>query len=157
MTIWTDQNAPQPAKPYITIAMLPFVKIGHDYIGRPDGSGDNKITGNREFTLSMTHDGTTPYQALTAFENIRMALNKDSVLQTLRDGGIVFVDSFPIQNLNFLQDTEYQERRGMDLLFRIAQESTDEPGYIAIVKDMEATYEQNEQTVLSDTFTIDAT
>jgi len=155
-TIWADQDFPQPDKTYIVLRMESFVPVGSDYQGRPDDDGDNRITGNREFTLNVQVLSANLFDdAFEALETLRMALNTNTYLDPLRVAGIAFVDSFPIQNLTGIQDTKFLPRGSMDLLFRTTRESQPGTGFIGIVKDMEGKYYKDDVLVKTEEITID--
>ena len=51
-TIWSDQNAPQPDKPYLTLRIQGISSIGHDSLQAPEDTGaTGGVIGDREFVL----------------------------------------------------------------------------------------------------------
>lgn len=143
-------NAPRPANPYITLNIDSLVRVGDDYIPKPDTDGDSTIVGDREFTLQVQSYGEN---CLTILEKIRSSLQKPSILDTLRDENIVFVNSLDITNITALLDTEWEQRGAMDLLFRIANTDEDNLGVIETV-ELDEEYSDGNTVVYSDTVTI---
>lgn len=143
-------NAPRPENPYITLNLDSLVRIGDDYIPRPDTDGESTMIGDREFTLQIQCYGNN---CLTTLEKIRSSLQKPSVLDTLRDDNIVFVNSLNITNITALLDTEWEQRGAMDLLFRIANTDEENLGVIETV-EIEEEFSNGNAVVYSDTVTI---
>jgi len=150
--VWADQNAPQLTKPYISMRIASVDSIGWDYNSTPNKTTlKSTLTGNREFILYLQAYGTN---AMGVLENVRTALQKTDVLDTLRAGGIVFVDDFPIQNLSDVQDTQFLERAAMDILFRIASIVTPDNKVIEKMEDVNAKYYKDQTKVLEEEFSI---
>jgi len=129
--IFYNQNAPRPSLPYITLYLQSLLAIGEDYTTTPDVIGGVDLIGDREFTLQVQSYGGDP---MTLLENMRTSLQKQTVLDTLREDGIVFVNHFPINDITALLDTEFETRASMDILFRIAQFDEDISGLIETVE-----------------------
>jgi len=147
-----NENSPRPALPYVTLYLQSLVQIGDDYVPRPDGMGALTIVGDREFTLQVQAYGGDP---ITLLENMRSSLQKETVLATLREDNIVFVQHNPITDITLLLDTEFEARASMDILFRIAQTDTDNHGLILTV-EIEENFSDGQSTVYSETVTITA-
>ena len=150
--IWYRPNAPRPDLPYVTLSMLSFSQVGWDYIPRPDTNGDAELTGDREFTLQMQAFGDNAFGIL---EDIRTSLQKPSVLDTLRDDGIVFVNQNEITNVTALLDTEWEPRASMDIQFRVAQTAEDDLGKIETV-ELQEILNDGQSDIYDETVTITA-
>jgi len=150
--IFANENSPRPALPYVTLYLTSLVQIGEDWTPKPDNAGGAEMVGDREFTLQIQCYGGDP---ITILENVRSSLQKQSVLDTLRANGIVFVNHFPISDVTQLLDTEYEARGTMDVLFRIAQLNTDDLGKIETVEVQEILSDGNAE-VWNETVTITA-
>lgn len=150
--IFYNENSPRPALPYVTLYLQSLVQIGDDYVPRPDGLGDLTIVGDREFTLQIQSYGGDP---ITLLENMRSSLQKETVLATLREDNIVFVQHNPINDITALLDTEFEPRASMDILFRIAQTDTDNHGLITTV-EIDENFSDGQSVVYSETVTITA-
>jgi len=135
-TVWAFQNMPQQDDPranaYCELSIGNLARIGVDFQDRPDPTTlQNKITGNREFVLTVNVRGPN---ALGIAEDIRTALQKFDVLETLRAAGIVYVNDMPIQNLTGLEATEFVPRHMLEIVFRIASVPTAAAGAIEHVE-----------------------
>jgi len=126
--IWENQNAPKPDLPYITLFMTSIQRVGDDYQATSaNGSGVIEITGNRDFTLQVQALGEG---AIVALESLSSSLQMPTVLETLRNSCIVFVQNItPIQDISGLWDSQFIPRGMIDFQFRTASETTDTPGY----------------------------
>ena len=152
---WQYQNHPHPGKPYFSLLMNSFGKIGADVFTVPDGSGDSDMVGNRQFTLMISGFGSgiveATYKLQTQFEN-------PVVHQLLRDGGIIPYDiDGTVQNISGLDESENEERSSYDVLFRTDSVITGIPlGYIQIV-NAQGTYKQSGKGDKVKTFSVDST
>jgi len=150
--IWLYPNAPRPNNngvpvDYVSLLMSSFVQIGRDWNASPsDNTGLTNFVGDREFTLQVQAYGNTPMQIL---ENLRTSLQKQSVLSSLQAQGVVYVNWFPILDITDLVDSRYEQRCTMDLLFRLAQQYSDNLGVISTV-EIEEIYKDPAGTVVSD-------
>jgi hypothetical protein len=135
--MWAEENAPAPDVKHVILRITGLPKVGQDESNFRDQSGILTITGNREFTLEVQTYGAGAQAQATAIDS---AVEKPSVLQGLRDDGIAYVDSAPVQNLTYLVETRYRERAQVDMRFRIAESQTDDVGYFDHVEG-EGTYE----------------
>lgn len=145
-------NAPRPTLDYVSLFISSVTQIGWDYVPRPvDEAGTVEQVGDREFTFIVQGYGGDP---LTVLENLRTSLQKQTVLDTLRASGIVFVNWFPINDITDLVDSRFEQRATMDILFRIAQEYFDTLGSIAQVEAEEIILNIDGSIVLDDTVLI---
>lgn len=130
--IYLFSNAPRPTVDYITLYISGVTQIGWDYVQGPlTDAGISQQVGDREFTVQVQGYGGDPISVL---QNLRTSLQKDTVLNTLRANGIVFVNWFPINDVTFLVDSRYEQRASMDILFRIADIYDDGSGVIDTVE-----------------------
>lgn len=153
--IYLYPNSPRPTVDYLSLYISSVTQIGWDYTQDPlDDSGIAQMVGDREFTLQCQAYGGDP---LTVMENLRTSLQKQTVLDTLRLVGIVFVNWFPINDVTELVDSRFEQRASMDILFRIANVYTDNLGVIDTVV-LEEIFKNPSGTVIYDeTFTIPPT
>lgn len=153
--IYYYPNAPRPTVDYVTLLISNFSQIAFDYQTPPtDNAGDVNLVGDREFTLTIESYGNQPMQVL---ENLRTSLQKQTVLDSLRANGIVYVQWFPIVDITDLINSRFEQRSTMDLLFRIAQQYTDTIGTIAQVQANEIVYNVDGTEVLNQTVLIPPT
>lgn len=152
--VHAEQNAPAPDTPYLTMRTTNIPKVGQDDRTSPNDSGIANITGNRELTLEVQGYGAGAIQELI---NLASSLEKQSVRASLRANNIAFVRTEPIQNLTYLVETHMVERGILEVVFRVAEEQTDDVG---IIKKVTGDYTYKDpagETVLQDTYTVDGT
>lgn len=145
-------NAPRPTVDYVSLLISSVMQVGWDYVPQPtDTAGDVEQVGDREFIVTANAYGG---DVLTVLENLRTSLQKQTVLDTLRANGIVFVDWFPINDITDLIDSRFEQRATMDIRFRIAQEYTDVLGTIAQIEAEEVILNVDGTIVLDQTVLI---
>jgi hypothetical protein len=150
--IYLYNNAPRPTVDYITLYIATVTQIGWDWVQGPTSdSGISNQVGDREFTVQIQAYGNDP---LTVLNNLRTSLQKQSVLDTLRANGIVLANWFPINDVTELVDTRFEQRGSMDVLFRIADQYTDDPGVIDTVEVEETIKNPAGTVVYNETITI---
>ena len=149
--IFLNENAPRPAQPYVTLFLSSMNQIGEDYTPEADINGLVDMVGDREFTLQIqTYGG----DCITRLENLRSSLQMQTVLDTLRTNGIVFVNHFPINDTTELLDSRFETRAAMDVLFRIGQDYQDNLGLIETVEVEEVYQDASGNVVYDHTTTI---
>lgn len=145
--IYLYPNAPRPTVDYISLLLSSFNQIGWDYTQDPlDDSGVAELVGDREFILQVQGYGGDPMSLL---EGLRTSLQKQTVLDSLRANGIVFVSWFPISDITALIDSRFEKRASMDVKFRLAQVYSDDLGVINTV-ELEEIFENAQGNVLID-------
>lgn len=145
-------NAPRPTVDYVSLLISSVTQIGWDYVPEPeDDSGVVEQVGDREFVLTAQAYGG---DVLTVIENLRTSLQKQTVLDTLRSSGIVFVNWFPINDITDLVDSRFEQRATMDIQFRIAQEYFDNLGAIDQAEVEEVILNVDGSTVYDETVLI---
>lgn len=142
-----NQNAPRPAYPYVTAQLGGLVSVGTGGVRTStdlDQEGaevELRVRGERQLTVSVNvyaqQRPGKPYDptqgALSIAERIRASLGLPSVLAALREAGLSFIDSTPAQDLTWLQDANFVERRQMDIRFGLASVVSERVGFIATV------------------------
>lgn len=140
-------NAPRPTVDYISLYLSTFDQIGWDWTQNPvDNTGISEMVGDREFNLQVQGYGGDPISML---EILRTSLQKESVLDTLRTAGIVFVSWNKITDITALVDSRFEHRAMMDIRFRIAQIYSDDLGVINNV-EVEEIIENSIGTIVFD-------
>jgi hypothetical protein len=154
--IYLNSNAPRPTVDYITLYIASVMQIGWDYTQDPTSdAGVANMIGDREFIFQVTAYGGDPISVLN---NLRTSLQKETVLDSLRANGIVFVSWYDINDITQVIDSRYEQRAIMDIKFRIADIYTDTLGVIDTVHDVVGTYlSPTGATVQTDTFSIPPT
>lgn len=149
--IFLNENAPRPTTDYLTLNISSLVQIGEDYTTQPDNdNGIIEMVGNREFTLQIQSYGGFPLDYL---EKLRFSLQKQTVLDSLRSNGLIFVNHFQITDITQIIDTGFEQRGSMDVLFRIAQTYEDELGSIHTV-NIEEELSDDDSIVFDGSFTV---
>jgi len=150
--VYLFPNAPRPTVDYVSLYISTITQIGWDWTQDPlDDFGISKMVGDREFTLQVQAYGGDP---MTVLQNLRTSLQKQTVLDSLRVNGIVFVNWFAINDVTELVDSRFEQRASMDVLFRIADISTDDLGVIDRIVLQEVVKDPTGTTVYDETFTI---
>lgn len=149
--IWEDQNAPRPSVPYIAGKISIVRSIGQDYIGAPNASGINQITGNRELMLLLQSFGEG---ALTLLNSLRNASLRDSSQRSLADIGLIVIDDSGLTDISVLMDARIEPRASLDWRIRTTQIITDAPGYIKTVEVAETIFGPDLLTITLDAITI---
>jgi hypothetical protein len=150
--IYLYANAPRPTVDYVSLYISTITQIGWDWTQDPlDDTGVTQMVGDREFILQVQAYGGDP---MTVMQNLRTSLQKQTVLDSLRVNGIVFVNWNPINDITELVDSRFEQRASMDVLFRIADVSTDNLGVIDTVVLEEVFQNAAGDIVYDETFTI---
>lgn len=151
--IYLYNNSPRPTVDYVTLYITSVVQIGRDYTQGPlvNTIGTSAMVGDREFTLQVQAYGGDP---LTILENLRTSLQKQSVLDSLRSNGIVYVNWLSINDTTELVDSRFEQRGSMDLLFRVAQIYTDDLGNIDTVEVEEIVKDQIGTIIIDEIITV---
>jgi hypothetical protein len=149
--IWEDQNAPRPSVPYIAGKISIVRSIGQDYIGAPNASGINQITGNRELMLLLQSFGEG---ALALLNSLKNASLRDSSRRSFADIGLIVIDDSGLTDISALTDSRIEPRAALDWRIRTTQIITDAPGYIGSVAIEETIFGPDLLTITVDTITI---
>lgn len=153
--IYLYQNSPRPTVDYITLYIATVDQIGWDWTQGPlSNDGISQMVGDREFRLQIQGYGGDP---VTVLQNLRTSLQKQTVLDTLREDGIVFVNWYSINDITELVDSRYEQRATMDILFRIADIYSDGLGVIDTVELQEVLENASGDIVYDETITIPPT
>lgn len=123
-TIWMNDNGPKPNLPFIALRRSTLVSVGQGYLSEPDNNGLSKISGDRNMTVNIQAYGSNAIGRLDELYNIRLDNNSQELLYL---GGLALIDLLAITDLTGLNDTEFEERAQMDLLFRLVSQRTNVP------------------------------
>lgn len=150
--IYYQPNAPRPKIPYVSLYLTSIVAVNQDFTSsHADLSGDVYMKGDRNFTLQIQAYGNDP---LTVLENMRISLQKQSILDTLRANGIAFYQSLTISDISSLVDSQFEKRAQMDVLFGIGQTYSDQTGYFEDIEIDETFMDAETAIVYSELITI---
>jgi hypothetical protein len=131
--IFSDQDAQQPDRPYVTIKLLPVVKLGVlDEERSPNEFGIAKIVGHREVTASIQSYGPGAMQLAYGLQD---SLQKRTILDEIFfTNGMAVVNDATITNLSEDLETEIEERALLEVMFRYPTEQNDDVGVIESVE-----------------------
>ncbi len=146
--IEANQNAPRPARPYISVLVTTTTQKEHSNESHPGDTGMASIENELSCMVSVQCIGEN---AKTIMGNLRQTLEKPTVLQSLRAAGLPFIRVLSgVNDLTEQTGTQYEERAGVDIEFRAAAVVIDEVGVIESVEGA-ATHERpgGESTTLN--------
>ena len=151
-TIWTNPNAPRPAKPYCTLQVLNVQRIGRAYTGPVDAEGKATISMDREVVVSITsyaHTEADPREALQTMEALRDSLEKHSVRDYLASEGWGLRAVELLTDAPQLLDTTWEPRAVFDVRFGTQKQIIDDLGIIetAEVQGTVSGYDAGTQTL----------
>lgn len=126
-TIFANQNGNVPPLPFCTLFVQPVAFIGQDE-SSVDIGGVSTYTGQREISVSVQYFGANAMQNAI---DLAESLEADAARALLAVDGLVFVDrNSGVNDLSEVLDTGFEERAGIDLMFRIASVRTENTGLI---------------------------
>lgn len=150
--IWAEDNGVKPDLPYITLRRSTLTGIGHEFISSPDDNGKAKISGDRDMVLNFQCFGSNAFGRLEDLWSVRLIPASQEMLIA---SGLSLIDKYVLTNLTGLNDTEFEERAQMDLLFRFASQRTNVDVGLIEESNIEGTYKDEKQdTVLTQTFNV---
>lgn len=128
-----NQTAPRPAYPYATVKIDGPVPVGVDEVRTEPAGDDVDLTtrGERTVTVQVNvyaqqRGGAYDYtqSALALASKAQSSLYLGEHLATLREAGLALRELGAIQDLTFLQDTAFVERRQFDVRLGLASVTT---------------------------------
>lgn len=133
--IWRNQSEPLPPRPCVTMKITDGPKrTGYgDHVIFSGAGTKFYVGGQRTMTVSFQVFGNTKVLRPMAYQlavDINSSLSLPTVLDLLRSGGIGVLQQGDPTNLTALEETEYEERAGFDVLFSLAQNILDDPSAI---------------------------
>ena len=138
VTIWAHANAERPPRPYVTINQLSRTKVGRANVGRPDGTGEVAVTGNRELSFSIqvieSSEQPDPRAAFEVAEALADSLDLPSVRADLSKQGWAFVRIESLNDVPQVVGTKWEPRATLDVVFRTAVEQSDNVGVVENVE-----------------------
>lgn len=135
--VWRDGSKTLPPRPMISLKIID----GPKSVGR-NGSIFNAP--NKRFTIGVQQVLTLSVQAFGSsavsrpqapqlIQDLHSSLLKDSVRDQLRLAGIAIQDVGEPRNLSALEETEYEDRGGFEVIMGVAQNVVDDPSTIETV------------------------
>ncbi len=119
--IASNQNLPKPAKPYIEVNFLDYLKKGAFDVRRNNIDGTVEILGIRQIPISIHGWGQGSIRALQA---VMDSLHYENVCQAFWDENISFADrGAGVRNLTREIDNKFVEHGQLDIRLEVAIES----------------------------------
>ena len=115
--IWSNDNGPKPDLPYVALRRQVLNPIGGDYLSKPDSNGEAKISGNRDLIIYFQAYGTNAMGVLENLWTVRLIPASQEQLATK---GISLINKLALNNITGLNETKFEERAQMDLVFLFA-------------------------------------
>jgi len=112
--IWDNENGPRPNKAYISLRITTISKVGQSNYQPPDNNGDRLIVYNEDFTLSIFSYGKSTDDNLQILKD---SLQKELVIQYMRDNGIAIRNENDITDISTLIDSTREERFLYEVFF----------------------------------------
>lgn len=144
--LWTGQDAPAPALPYVTLAMLVIADVGSaDGEQRIDGEPPAPqpgaevaigYCGHKRITLSVNVYASpldVNADARAYMDKARASLALATYADALRAAGIALVSIGAAQSLDELQNAGFVSRAQCDFMFSIASNLEERVPYIATI------------------------
>lgn len=130
--VFANQNAPRPARPFITLFVNTFADGEHSSVGAPDDYGIAEIVSDRMVMVDIQAYGTN---AQDIIDNLRLSFEKVRVQEELRRDKIPFIRvSSGFDDTSEVVGSEYEPRAQMDVEFRCAAIIEDDVGLIENVE-----------------------
>lgn len=132
VVIWSDLNRPRPALPYSVMKISSLRDVNYDHYSDADIFGVQKVTGDRELTLSIQNFGKSDRVTFLAGVVGRLKLNTN--IDKFMFKKIAPFDVSAINDISSLvDDTNIEKRANVDIFIRIKSNITDTVGIIDTV------------------------
>lgn len=126
--VYGRQNAPRPARPYITIIVNTVNDSENSSVGDPDDEGIAEIVSDRRVNASISAYGSG---SINIINNLRLSLEKVRVQESLRGAKLSFIRvAGGFDDTSEVVGSEMEERGQMDVEFRCAGIVEDNLGLI---------------------------
>lgn len=131
-------NAPRPKPPFATMRQLgTLTRLGaYDEERLTTTAGQVKRIGQRRLTVDVNIHGTG---AITRAQAAQDATERYDVREALDAAGLTVIDRGQLTNLTGILSTQFEERAQFEVIFGLAVETTETPGWIETV-EYDATY-----------------
>lgn len=129
-----QSNAPKPLqRPYITLKILGPRQVGQHVQSAPDITGNSYIKVQYELSALVQAYGSGAIEALSKLD---FSFNKQSIRDLLHAVGITWHNSSGIRDVTHFLDTKWEPVGTLTLGFYVADEETDEVGFIEHLNDV---------------------
>ncbi len=154
-SMYAWQDSPIINKPFFSLDIRSFGKVGRDCFTAPNASGLATMIGNREFTLMIQGKGVNTFEKTT---QLQTAFEKPDIHDLFRAGGIFpFNIDEPVLNISGLDQSQPEERSSWDIFMRTDSVITDVPIGLILKINAEATFSQPGKADIERTLNIDTT
>lgn len=126
---WEDEPIKVMQKPYGVLSLGQSMSIGRDYSRYTFRDSDTSvdIVGHRELTISCqiySRQASGDRSSRALIERARLCLANPVYRDELRSAGLIFVENYPVTDLNFTFQNRAENRSAFDVVFRLVlQES----------------------------------
>ena len=122
--VWDDEPSKVMQKPYGILVLGQSITVGRDYSRYTFRDSDTSldIVGYRELTISVqifSRQARGELSARALIERARLSLANPVYRDELRSAGLVFVESHPINDLDFTFQNRAENRSAFDVVFRL--------------------------------------
>lgn len=119
--IVSSQNAPRPAKPYLTCRIQSITKSGDDVMYNVNGqSGVASFCGNRDVSVSVQLFGDG---AISDADTLATMHESPIIQKMINDEGFYFVSCEQINDITGILDREFEPRAEITINYRMAQDT----------------------------------
>lgn len=127
--IWANPNAPRPPLPYNVLRLASRRMVGRDHLeDGVDEEGNLRITGNREYTLSVERHGEN---SVLVMEVLTDKIRTPTAMARFAEKGIAVFDSEAVMDIaKLLGEADIEPRAGVDLMIRARSVTLDNVGII---------------------------
>ena len=116
--IWSDEDAPRPALPYVSMKITSLLPIGFISRSKADEDGKSKLIQHYEINLSVQYYGDdSAYNELLL---LSLRLQSMKSIELGRNLHIAFVRRQSISDTTQLLDSRFEKRASSDLILRSA-------------------------------------
>ena len=94
-------------------------------------------------SISIQIYSNTDIRDASAFQvavDLHTSLIRPSILQSLSDAGVSVHDIGPVQDISFVEESEYEQRSSFEILIGVAENVEDQPGSIETVEPLTGTF-----------------
>jgi hypothetical protein len=114
--IWMGDNSPRPQTPYIGLNRISLKKVGRDYHGPVDAlTGNRKLLGTRELTISAHAYGPDGFQAL---EDFRTLTDTEAAVAAFFAGSLAVIEVMDVIDAPIPYQQQFKEHAQADFIFR---------------------------------------
>lgn len=117
--VWANQDAPRPARPYLTIAIISVVAHGSDENTNVDDNGKQTTIGVREASVTIScfeaEDEPDPRRAAGRLSVLRDTLRTPGARDALFAGGLSVLGDQTVLNVPTVRGTKWQPQATLEM------------------------------------------